>query len=165
MGVISHLNLPSLVCHFLFWILLLIKYSKERYWKNNVFFRYLLFCPHFPITLVGRGVRKIDQYSLSKCSMLGVSEEIGTISLSRKYFFFDSIGWVGWSWSWGWAWQKGLPIDTWQLRKLTISITHLYVNLRIWELVKAWKMLRKKTENFIRPNYHESFPEWNPWNC
>ena len=35
------------------------------------FFRYLLFCPHFPITLVGRGVRKIDQYSLSKCSLTG----------------------------------------------------------------------------------------------
>ena len=87
MGVISHLTLPSLVCHFLFQILFLIKYSKESFWKNYVFFRYLLFSHHFPITLVGRGVRKIDQYSLSKSSltgpMVGVSEEIGTISLSR----------------------------------------------------------------------------------
>ena len=60
-----------------------------------MFFHYLSFCPHFPITLVVMGVRKIDQYSLSKCSMLGVSEEIGTISLSRKYFFLTaSGGWV-----------------------------------------------------------------------
>ena len=57
--------------------------------RENVFSCYLLFCPHFPITLVGRGVRKIDQYSLSKCSltgpMVGVAEEIGTISLSQEW--------------------------------------------------------------------------------
>ena len=77
-GAISHLNLPSLVCQFLFQILLLIKDSKGRYWKNNVFFRFLYYCPYF--TLVGRGIRKINQYSLSKCSltgpMVGVLEEI-----------------------------------------------------------------------------------------
>ena len=39
--VISHLNLPCLVCSVLFQILLLIRDSKVRCWKNIVFFRFL----------------------------------------------------------------------------------------------------------------------------
>ena len=72
--MISDLNLPSLVCCVLFQILLLIRDSKGGCWKNIFFSAYFNF-----FTLVGRGEEKC---SLT-CPMVGGSEGIGTISLTR----------------------------------------------------------------------------------
>ena len=83
-GVLSKQSLQQLV---FFWrkkwvihkslILWMVReFPSGKYWNNIVLFHFLYFCTHVPTTLihrgirgVHRGVRKIYQYSLSKCSV------------------------------------------------------------------------------------------------